>query len=45
VVPHWTLHTLKATEVEFWQADRQRKHTRLRYARTDSGWTRELLRP
>ncbi|WP_433379549.1 hypothetical protein ACQPZX_13680 [Actinoplanes sp. CA-142083] len=26
-------------------ADRQRKHTRLRYTRTDSGWARELLWP
>ena len=45
VVPEWTLYTLAATEVEFWQGDRQRKHSRLRYTRAAVGWTRELLWP
>ncbi|MGC4897482.1 pyridoxine/pyridoxamine 5'-phosphate oxidase [Micromonospora sp. DT31] len=45
VVPQWTLHTLVADEVEFWQADRQRKHTRLRYTRTDAGWIHGMLWP
>ena len=45
VVPQWTLHTLDAYEVEFWQADKQRKHTRLRYTRTDTGWICEMLWP
>ncbi|MEU4427706.1 pyridoxal 5'-phosphate synthase [Actinoplanes sp. NPDC024001] len=45
VVAEWTLCTLAATEVEFWQGDKERKHTRLRYARTGSGWMRELLWP
>ena len=45
VDPHWTLHTLIAETVEFWQGDKDRKHTRLRYARGAAGWTRELLWP
>ena len=43
VAPDWTLYALAAAEVEFWQADEQRKHVRLRYQRTGSGWTRYQL--
>ncbi|MEV4639997.1 pyridoxal 5'-phosphate synthase [Actinoplanes sp. NPDC049548] len=46
VVPEWTLYTLTPAQVEFWQGDRQRRHTRLRYtATTDGGWMREALWP
>ncbi|WP_067965764.1 pyridoxine/pyridoxamine 5'-phosphate oxidase [Nocardiopsis trehalosi] len=46
VDPHWTLYTLRPEYVEFWQADRDRAHIRLRYtAATGGGWTRSLLRP
>jgi len=45
VDPRWTLYTLAADQVEFWQGDKQRKHTRLRYARSAAGWTRDLLWP
>lgn len=45
VVPEWTLYTLRATQVEFWQGDKQRKHTRLRYTRNTNGWNRETLWP
>ena len=47
VVPEWTLHTVRAEQVEFWQGDKQRKHTRLRYERERGGetWTRGLLWP
>jgi pyridoxamine 5'-phosphate oxidase len=45
VTPHWTLYALAAEQVEFWQADRDRKHTRLRYERGRSGWTRGLRWP
>jgi pyridoxamine 5'-phosphate oxidase len=45
VAPEWTLYTLTAGEVEFWQGDRERKHTRLRYTRAGAGWARELLWP
>jgi pyridoxamine 5'-phosphate oxidase len=45
VVSGWTLYTLVPEQVEFWQADRDRKHTRLRYERDGDAWTRELLWP
>jgi pyridoxamine 5'-phosphate oxidase len=45
VAPGWTLHTLRADSVEFWQGDRDRRHTRVDYVRTDSGWERGLLWP
>ncbi|MBB2741238.1 UNVERIFIED_ORG: hypothetical protein FHR35_001058 [Microbispora rosea subsp. rosea] len=32
-------------EVEFWQADRDRRHTRLRYTREEAGWARHRLWP
>ncbi|MGC5015857.1 pyridoxine/pyridoxamine 5'-phosphate oxidase [Streptosporangium sp. DT93] len=41
----WTLYALTATDVEFWQADERRRHTRLRYERTGRDWTRHLLWP
>ncbi|XVU28477.1 pyridoxine/pyridoxamine 5'-phosphate oxidase [Actinoplanes sp. CA-054009] len=45
VEPQWTLYTVAPDQVEFWQADKERKHTRLRYSRTPSGWSHELLWP
>lgn len=45
VAPDWTLYVLDAHEVEFWQADRERRHQRLRYSRQDGGWSRTLLWP
>ncbi|WP_207931212.1 pyridoxal 5'-phosphate synthase [Streptomyces sp. 8K308] len=45
VPPEWTLYTLLADRVEFWQGDRDREHTRLAYLRTADGWTRETLWP
>ncbi|MER5969720.1 pyridoxal 5'-phosphate synthase [Streptomyces sp. NPDC002055] len=45
VAPGWTLYTLRADEVEFWQGDRDRRHTRLVYRRTGSDWRKELLWP
>jgi pyridoxamine 5'-phosphate oxidase len=41
----WTLYAMDADEVEFWQADPERRHTRLSYTRSDGGWTRGLLWP
>lgn len=45
VAPSWTLYGLLAGEAEFWQADRDRRHIRLRYRRTNSEWLRERLWP
>ncbi|NUS73922.1 MAG: pyridoxal 5'-phosphate synthase [Corynebacteriales bacterium] len=45
ISPHWTLYTLEPGEIEFWQADKGRTHTRLRYTRSDphSPWDRHML--
>ena len=45
VAPAWTLWSLVADEVEFLQADRERRHTRLRYLADGAGWRRETLWP
>ena len=47
VTPTWMLYTLVPTQTEFWQADKDRNHTRLRYERPDpdSPWQRHLLWP
>lgn len=39
----WTLYRVKAYEVEFWQADQERKHTRLKYQLQDGRWIKTLL--
>lgn len=41
----WTVFTVAPDAVEFWQADQERRHTRLLYTRFDAGWRRELLWP
>ncbi|MEU3213262.1 pyridoxal 5'-phosphate synthase [Nocardiopsis alba] len=41
----WGLYLVRPTRVEFWQADPDRRHTRLRYERAGSGWRRGLLWP
>jgi pyridoxamine 5'-phosphate oxidase len=41
----WTLFTVAPDTVEFWQADQERKHTRLRYTRSGEGWSRDMLWP
>ncbi|MCX4658330.1 pyridoxine/pyridoxamine 5'-phosphate oxidase [Streptomyces uncialis] len=41
----WTLHTVRPESVEFWQGDKERRHTRLRYTPGAAGWHRELLWP
>ena len=47
VTPQWTLFTLVPSEIEFWQAAKDRKHKRLRYERDgrDEAWGRYLLWP
>lgn len=41
----WTVFTVAPDAVEFWQADQERRHTRLLYTRFGEGWRRELLWP
>ncbi|WP_083949945.1 pyridoxine/pyridoxamine 5'-phosphate oxidase [Herbidospora yilanensis] len=41
----WTLYELTAHDVEFWQADHQRKHHRVRYSRTGGTWQCTRLWP
>ncbi|WP_394248800.1 pyridoxine/pyridoxamine 5'-phosphate oxidase [Arthrobacter pityocampae] len=41
----WTVFTVAPDAVEFWQADQERRHTRLRYSRSGEGWRQELLWP
>lgn len=44
--PTWTRYVLSPTEVEFFQGDAARRHTRLQYTRTPAtAWTRHLLWP
>ena len=43
----WAVYAVKLDEVEFWQADEERKHTRLRYRRVtgETAWVKERLWP
>lgn len=45
VSPSWTVYSVRADEVEFWQASDDRGHTRLRYRREAERWSRQLLWP
>jgi len=45
VAAGWTLYALTAAEVEFWQADQERRHLRVQYLRAGDGWDRRLLWP
>ncbi|MFC4469650.1 pyridoxal 5'-phosphate synthase [Streptomyces xiangluensis] len=51
VAPGWTLHSVRPDSVEFWQGDKERRHTRLVYLRSgegesgSDGWVRQLLWP
>ncbi|WP_344629441.1 pyridoxamine 5'-phosphate oxidase [Streptomyces glaucosporus] len=45
VPPHWGGYRVRAETVEFWQGRENRLHDRLRYVRTDEGWTVERLCP
>jgi pyridoxamine 5'-phosphate oxidase len=41
----WVRYDVLADEVEFWQADSDRRHTRLRYQLSGAVWKRETLWP
>lgn len=45
VSPNWTLYAVEADEVEFWQGDSERKHTRVQYQRNGEHWEHRLLWP
>ncbi|WP_010096667.1 pyridoxine/pyridoxamine 5'-phosphate oxidase [Ornithinibacillus scapharcae] len=43
VNPNWTLYRVEAKEVEFWQANEERKHIRLKYYKDREKWLKQLL--
>ena len=45
VAPAWAVYAVRPDRVEFWQGNTQRRHTRLRYCLTLTGWEKELLWP
>ncbi|MEV7680816.1 pyridoxal 5'-phosphate synthase [Streptomyces sp. NPDC088341] len=48
VSPSWTLYSVRPESVEFWQGDKQRRHTRLVYRAASTGadgWTKQMLWP
>jgi len=45
VAPDWALYLVRPDEIEFWQADRSRRHERLQYLRENDGWVRQMLWP
>lgn len=45
VSPTWALYVVRPEQVEFWQADRERLHTRLLYQRDGDAWTTNLQWP
>ena len=45
VPDHWALFQLAPDEVEFWEAERERPHFRLRYGLDDGRWSRQRLWP
>jgi pyridoxamine 5'-phosphate oxidase len=45
VAPDWQVYALVAHTVEFWQADKDRMHTRVQYRYHGDCWTHSLLWP
>src|ERR1700754_1630945 len=39
VAEHWTVYEVVPDEIEFWQADADRRHVRVQYLRAGDGWT------
>lgn len=42
---NWALYMVSPDQVEFWQADPDRQHARLRYSRSGPRWEQTLLWP
>lgn len=45
IYPQWKLYCVQANQVEFWQGNADRKHTRLQYRIHENQWVHELLWP
>ena len=45
VPDEWISYAVRADRVEFWQGSRERRHQRLLYESTESGWSRTRLWP
>jgi pyridoxamine 5'-phosphate oxidase len=43
IYPYWVLYRVCPIEVEFWQADENRKHTRVKYMLEGDNWKKNLL--
>ncbi|BAM02340.1 pyridoxamine 5'-phosphate oxidase [Phycisphaera mikurensis] len=43
--PHWGGYAVMPRAIEFWQGQPSRLHDRLRYERSDGGWSRVRLAP
>ena len=43
IYPYWTMYRVNPIEVEFWQADEDRKHTRVKYMLEGDKWKKDLL--
>ncbi|MEH7225409.1 pyridoxal 5'-phosphate synthase [Bacillus sp. JJ1566] len=43
IFPYWTLYRVDPIEVEYWQADEDRKHTRVKYRLEGNKWKKGLL--
>jgi pyridoxamine 5'-phosphate oxidase len=43
--PFWGGYRVAPWAIEFWQGQEHRLHDRVRYERTDGGWTRQRLAP
>ncbi|MDT5013055.1 MAG: pyridoxamine 5-phosphate oxidase [Mycobacterium sp.] len=45
IAPGWQAYVLTPSVVEFWQADKDRRHVRLQYCLDEDRWTHTLLWP